>query len=393
MANDPVKTPANITLGWLENLYFTAGNDAVQDAIRSAVPKELLSDFLIVHRDEGIASMRVDIKEADKIQYVSFSPPAYWGAPITVLKMDLDSTPVKTSYVCHGGEELVIPITGSIRYNFYWSPGKAPLKPCSVAFPPDRLATINPSLPHHGWSDIDGTSSAWLILYHNPESSAALNVASNLRNAKIKSDRRRIKQDDLKDPGEYALVAWDLADRIRTQRQRLDLTIQELAGLANIDPSHVSRLESASANYSLETLIRICDVLRIDLRGLLTAKRWSSESVVLSRHAIMGCAWAKSGHPHKVHPRYFRIRKNDSTTLNSSLPYYPGYSAWIILEGQAILEFSSEGKEKFELVNGGDVIHFRADHRLAWRALKDTRLVSFHLGEICPLRQDGSGTK
>lgn len=390
MTSELSKTPSTVTLGWLENLYFTSGNEAVLDAIRGSAPKELLADFSIVHRDEGAVSMRLDIQEADRIQYANFSPPQYWGCPVSILKMQLDSTPKANTFVCHGGEELTIPIDGSIRYNFLWSPGGSPLGPHSEVFDVGQLATINPSLPHHGWSNTEPSASAWLILYHNPESSAALDVASNLRNASIKNTRRRFTSEDFAKAGEYALVAWDLADRIRTQRQHLDLTIHQLADLTNMDASHISRLEAASANVSIDILVRLCDVLRIDLRALLMAKRWASASVQLSRNAISRCAWTKFEHHHMIHPTYFRLKKNEARSFPSSPPYHPGYSTWLIFEGQAILEFASGDKEKFELLNMGDVVHFRSDHQLNWRAIKETRIISFHLGEICPMRLEPS---
>jgi transcriptional regulator with XRE-family HTH domain len=388
------KPPSTPTLGWLEQLYYESGNQAVVEAVKSAPAKDLLTDFSVTHKDEGADSVRLEMKEVDRIGYVNFSPPALWGIPVTVLRMNLDPEPTKESLLFHGGEELIVPVVGKVRYKCMWSPGGSPIKEDEIRFAPGEIGAINPSVPHHGWAEGPGVSAAWLFLHHNPDSTTALDVAASIHKINVRNERRRVTPEELESPGAYSLIAWSLADRVRTHRQRADLTIHQLADLANLDPSHISRLESGTANLSLDALYKICQILRIDLRSLLFAKRWFSERANLSNAGIPRCAWEKSDHitSHMLHPRYFKLKKGASPKLRSCLPHYPDYSSWVILEGQAILELNSDGRERFELLNGGDVLHFRRDHELKVRVMKDCRIVTLHLGPICPgIKQGAEG--
>lgn len=57
------------------------------------------------------------------------------------------------------------------------------------------------------------------------------------------------------------IVGWNLR-RIRVER---GLTIEDLAGSAEVDPSFVARVERATANSSVDLLDRLSRVLRVRL--------------------------------------------------------------------------------------------------------------------------------
>jgi transcriptional regulator with XRE-family HTH domain len=270
-----------------------------------------------------------------------------------------------------------------------WSPGGQPLRRIEVDISPGEIGTIHPSIPHHGWAVDETPTDAWLVLYHNPDSSAAFDIAANIHNSKIQTDRRRVTAEELDSAGEYALIAWDIADRVRTQRHRVNLTIHQMAELINIDASHLSRLENISTNLSLDILIKICEFLRIDLRDLLISKRWCFEKRSLDALINVRCAWAESDHKHKVHPQYHSFTKDSVTNVENGFSFEPDFSSWIVLNGQAIVEFVSDGKDRVELLYEGDIIHFRKNNRLCLRALSDCQIITFHLFPLC----SGNDTK
>jgi len=83
----------------------------------------------------------------------------------------------------------------------------------------------------------------------------------------------------------------ELGKRIAEQRKKVGVSRQELANLANIDVSNLSRIENGSGNPGFYTIIRIAACLGIDpgplvsgigldqippSEGVLTAREWAS---------------------------------------------------------------------------------------------------------------------
>lgn len=52
--------------------------------------------------------------------------------------------------------------------------------------------------------------------------------------------------------------------RIRDERQRLAITIEELADLSDVHSASVGRIERGTGNPNLETIIRLATALNID---------------------------------------------------------------------------------------------------------------------------------
>ena len=250
-----------VTIGLLEQLYIQTGTSAVKDAVRVFAPNELLADYAIIPKTKGISVYRPDIHEKDKIRYVNFSAPPLWGAPVSILRIILEPYEYKEELVFHSGEEVAIPLRGTLRYCFLWSEGGESLSLKQEDLSPGQIGTICPAIPHHGWSADENEAEAWIVLYHDPDSSAAFDIAMNLQSEtpnRLQSERRRYNITELQPgSGKYALTAWQIADRIKTQRQRVNLSIHQLAEQLDLDPSHLSRIESTGTNVSLEVLIKI----------------------------------------------------------------------------------------------------------------------------------------
>lgn len=62
------------------------------------------------------------------------------------------------------------------------------------------------------------------------------------------------------------ILGWNVR-RIRVEQH---MTIEELAGRADIDSSHVARIERGTVNSSLDVMAKLAKVLRVRLADLVT---------------------------------------------------------------------------------------------------------------------------
>lgn len=60
-----------------------------------------------------------------------------------------------------------------------------------------------------------------------------------------------------------------IGKRIRLWRERRNLTQEQLASLAGREPAYLSRVEHGLQKPSLDTLLRICYALKLDINNLL----------------------------------------------------------------------------------------------------------------------------
>lgn len=61
----------------------------------------------------------------------------------------------------------------------------------------------------------------------------------------------------------------DLGKRIREERQKLNLTQEQLAEYADISTSYMGQIERGERNVTLETLVRITNKLNVSIDYLL----------------------------------------------------------------------------------------------------------------------------
>ncbi len=61
------------------------------------------------------------------------------------------------------------------------------------------------------------------------------------------------------------LNASDLGEVIRSHRERLGIAQHELASMAGIDAGNLSKIERGSRRSHLDTYLRLCAILGIDL--------------------------------------------------------------------------------------------------------------------------------
>jgi DNA-binding XRE family transcriptional regulator len=79
------------------------------------------------------------------------------------------------------------------------------------------------------------------------------------------ADKRR-QDDELDMPRRRQLLdASDLGEIIRMHRERLGIAQLELAAMAGIDPGNLSKIERGSRRSHLDTYLKLCAILGIDL--------------------------------------------------------------------------------------------------------------------------------
>ncbi|PKP62734.1 MAG: XRE family transcriptional regulator [Alphaproteobacteria bacterium HGW-Alphaproteobacteria-8] len=77
---------------------------------------------------------------------------------------------------------------------------------------------------------------------------------------------KRRHDDELDMPRRRQLLeASDLGEIIRTRRERLGIAQLELASMAGIDPGNLSKIERGSRRSHLDTYLKLCGILGIDL--------------------------------------------------------------------------------------------------------------------------------
>ena len=72
---------------------------------------------------------------------------------------------------------------------------------------------------------------------------------------------------------DYEVVRQHLARNIKDLRAEQATTQEELALMAELDRSYVSQIERAIGNPSLQVLIKLADVLDVDVSALLVAPK------------------------------------------------------------------------------------------------------------------------
>jgi transcriptional regulator with XRE-family HTH domain len=76
--------------------------------------------------------------------------------------------------------------------------------------------------------------------------------------------------------GEFEAVENAIGSRIRSQRNQLGLTQEELSGLAGIDRKHISSIEAGKVDPRTSTVFKIATALGIPASQLVEGLVWVS---------------------------------------------------------------------------------------------------------------------
>lgn len=397
------------TLGWLEQIYYSQGAAAAKARFEQEFPAAAESLYRLQRPGEGHSVHRTDAEKNDGITYESYSPPAFWETPYQLLRLRMEKV-VQREFIFHSGEELLVPLSGSIKYHFFWcDPKKGPAAPTTEvinALKPGSIIRINPEVPHHAWAVGREGATAWMITRPGSNTGTSIYLNTQLDAADLHPTPRRAKAADLKKAGQFALIAWGLSEKIRQQRFRSNLRIAQVAAHCGIDPSHLSRIENADTNVSLETLLRIGRFLRIDLDKLMAPTPWGYEVASLSLQGPKE-SWGYGGllpeppvlqnsyqPSHFVHPVYWEVSAGeqiDKDKLKLKGANYDHPSSWIVLSGRVIMDVR-KGKDSIaELVEKESVLHLREDHPKKLHALEDSRLLQIVYSGECFCKKSTSG--
>jgi transcriptional regulator with XRE-family HTH domain len=356
--------------------------DEARNALVAILPEDARRDYQIVRAGGAESAVRSDMREGDtSIGYEDFSPHALWGLPYSILSVRVDPQ-AKDYFMYHGGEEILIPVAGAIKYRFFWTEGGTPPVEQDLDEPVryGKAIRINPQIPHHAWGVGEEPARAWMVMRHASDSATALSSREE-----APRPPRTIRPDSLRSPAQYALVAWGIAEAIRIHRERAELSVNQLAQLCRVDAGQLSRIERVhgSANVSLEALLRVASHLRLPLSQLLDQATW------LWKLANLPDAVEKSPRPrpifgrvetqpHRLHTAFLRI-PDRSRYVPDAREIAGDAVSWIVLKGRAIIEMDTSP----EIVDEGDVIHFRRSLPTEVEARGPTEILQITHSAVC----------
>jgi len=381
-----------LSLGALEEQYFSGGIEAARAAFERMVDKG--NNWAVIKPEKGTSSRRTDLSENAGISYLNYSPPAFWQPPYAVLRATLDSTPQK-NYVSHAGEEIVVPIKGKVHFHVFWSPGgKRPDEKHFKEIGFGSVLRLNPEVPHHAWG-VGQQAEAWLLIRHASNTETAVSRDFDVNpstRTKYHKPTRILKAEDLrKMPGRYALMAWGLAAKIKSYRERADLTIKRVAEACGVDHANISRLENGDINISLEMLLRIATYLRVDIGEFFTTQPWDGyiEDLKPSQFParLSPCHFTAPSPRHLLHATSLCIPQGATEnvpylTRKESEIQIEDMVSCIVMSGRLIAKFG----DAEEILGPGAVMHLRSRQTTTIEALNDSVLLQtiYSRATSCP---------
>jgi transcriptional regulator with XRE-family HTH domain len=380
------------SIGWLAEIYFRDGPKAAQAALEAISPGDLLQNYRVVRKGEP--ALRTAAEQQDNIRYQTFAPPL-WAWPYSILRVRFEPEE-KDRFMHHGGEEILLPIEGSVAYHFFCSAGSgAPtrtLLPEPVA--PGSVIRIDPQVPHHAWAAGEEPAVAWMVirgLTHNT-AGTHLDLPRDVK-LEVQPPRRQLTANDLEHSERYALIAWGISENIRIGRLDAGLTIRQLAAACEIDPAQLSRIEngSAASNTSLELLLRIARCLGLEIQQLLSAEfidqhnPFKVDTLDQTGNPEGGSPFLCIPQQHFIHLHRWKVPEGKTAQLEKSRGSAGAQRSWIVLNGEAIFELADPiaGTTK-ELVDHDSVMHIRNDASLeAIHALQELELLQVTYSSRC----------
>src|SRR5262249_20255080 len=150
------------------------------------------------------------------IDYVSYDPPSFWGAPYSVLLAKFSAHSSDRGFMSHAGEELLWPVEGAIQYHFAWTPGSRPPDITTLDEPltPGTGIRLQSQGPHHTWAAGPGDALAWMVFRPEGESPSAISVDPRRGRGRVDLVNRPQQFEEVSEPARFALVAWSIAEQI-----------------------------------------------------------------------------------------------------------------------------------------------------------------------------------
>jgi transcriptional regulator with XRE-family HTH domain len=382
--------PKQPSLSWLEELYFSEGYEAASEAFQRLLPDADLRSYHVQRPGQSQVVQRIDIQSAESAVYRSFNPPSLWNIPYSVLRMHPNQTP-REDFVYHGGEELLIPISGRVQYHFFCScDGKKP--ECKLAenpVCPGSVIRINSQLPHQAWAIDENGAEAWMILRHLGSADASIRVNFEWTGIDSHSAPRTLKSQDLMEPGRYALISWGLAEKIKLYREQANLRAVQVANACGINPAQLSRIENAEIDVPIDILIRIARFLRIGIDDLIAPVPWQYQTFNLPQKKEAGNPLnflmdKPPGAEHYLHPSWRFLPAGVAVDIHEQDWFKEkAIASWIVLAGRIIISIKGNLENSLELLEEGSVIHFRRATPVRIQALESSEIFQIVYSPTC----------
>lgn len=174
--------------------------------------------------------------------------------------------------------------------------------------------------------------------------------------------------------------SFHFGEKLRLMRERKGYTLKTVAQEAGVSESLVSQIERNKVSPAIDTLLRLADVLDVNLEYLFSEYRKSRPVRIVtteSRRLIeegdityeeVAKPEESDGH-HSIESYIITIPANSSTTRGSSYGH-PGREMGYILEGKAQLQHE---ESSYDLMQG-DSISFAASSPHVLKNIGDTTL-------------------
>jgi transcriptional regulator with XRE-family HTH domain len=171
-----------------------------------------------------------------------------------------------------------------------------------------------------------------------------------------------------------AKTGLDLGLRLKEIRTRRGVSQSELARQVGVTPSTISQVESNLIHPSLPALLKMAEVLRVDMSSLLRAETKSRSSALFTGDDAatvrlaglapdQGRAWrlGPEDFPGKV--RLYRIDMEPGATLTSHFLFHKGEECGVVLDGRVQVRLGGETLE----AKAGETLYFLTETPDGWR--------------------------
>ena len=433
--DDQVRRPTRQygTVGYLQELLNKGERRKFEKTLRELLgiaPSERY--FHAIKHRNGKKVFRSAYPPEAKIDLYRYSPPNIWGDPgysILRWKVRCDAdTASANGFFSHGGEEVLYTEDPGLIYGFF--DPQSPNNDRHIPVKPRKLLRVRPQFPHHNFKDSemaeysadDKGPEGWMILrsisgsantdaypvHDDPPDGIELDDPDPASGNDPRQEAHGfLKRDDLGNPSFYAMHRWGIAEQIKRQRQKNGLTINQLAIVANLNASFLSRLENGTANISLSNFFRLAEILGIDLLRLDQLHRPAEEHPIYERPAeehplYENCCPASE--PHWLHICRHELRVNrpydpiaDLASGERKFTPLPGEAwSWIVTKGRAEFEMTlsnSPDGPMVESLAADEVIHLahapQLGERISFRATQAATLIEVRVSARCPFRPTG----
>ena len=162
-------------------------------------------------------------------------------------------------------------------------------------------------------------------------------------------------------------IEHKFGEKLRDVREKQGLTLKDIAGKLEVSESYISQIERNLVSPSLDTLLRLCEVLGIDPEYLFKEYR-KKRAVDLVRsgerhtQSMPGMRYERLSSPPDMEEAHsieaFLLHVEPGSERGSREYGHPGREWGLVLEGSAVLEL---GGENYTL-EAGDSISFKTEY-------------------------------